>query len=161
MRFSSLSLRSLFHIMTDYQQVIQNVTVWFVSLFRPRNDLAAEIIALRSQLALYQLDQEKENISKPRCTQAFRITWILLMKMFDGRQDALCVVKPETVVRWHKQGFKLLWRHKSRRKNGRPVVSAEMQRFIRKINFKISLWSPERIYDQLIDMGFDPPSPNT
>ena len=71
------------------------------------------------------------------------------------------MVKPETVIRWHKQGFKLFWRYKSRRNNGRPVVSAEIRKLIRKIHADNPLWSPEKIYNQLIDLGLNPPSLNT
>jgi putative transposase len=103
---------------------------WLSSFFRSRNELAAEIIALRSQLALYQLQQEKGLISKPRCTPGFRLTWIFLSRVFAGWKDALCVVKPDTVIRWHRAGFRLFWRYKSQKKNGRPVVSTQMRRLI-------------------------------
>ena len=56
------------------------------------------------------------------------------MKIFAEWKDALCIVKPETVIRWHKQGFKIFWQSKSRRKNGRPPVSAEIRKLIKKIN---------------------------
>ncbi|MCE5200271.1 MAG: helix-turn-helix domain-containing protein [Armatimonadota bacterium] len=83
------------------------------------------------------------------------------MKTFARWKNVFCVVKPETVIRWHRAGFRLYWRHKSLRRNGRPPVSAEMRRLIRKIHADNPLWSLERIYDQLIDLGFDPPAPNT
>lgn len=53
------------------------------------------------------------------------------MKTFAGWKDALCVVNPETVIRWHRAGFRMFWRYKSRRKHGRPAVSPEMRRLIR------------------------------
>lgn len=83
------------------------------------------------------------------------------MNTFPGWKNALCIVKPETVIRWHRNGFRIFWRYKSRRKNGRPAVSAEMRKLIKKIYADNPLWSPERIYDQLLDLGFDPPAPNT
>lgn len=141
--------------------MIQYAAWWIESICSSKQNLALENIALRTQLALYQEKQQKGIIFKPRCTPAFRLIWVFLMKTFGGWQDALCIMKPETVVRWHKQGFKLFWRHKSRRKNGRPAVSAEMRRLIRKISADNPLWSPERIHDQLVDLGYNPPSPNT
>ncbi|MHB9037564.1 MAG: integrase core domain-containing protein [Armatimonadota bacterium] len=54
----------------------------------------------------------------------------------------------------------MFWRHKSQRKNGRPIVSVDMRKLIKKINLENPLWSPERIHDQLADLGFNPPSPN-
>ena len=156
-----LLLYRIYHISVSIRQIFQHIILWLSSFFKSRQELASEIVALRSQLALYELNQQKKNISKPRCTPAFRITWIFLMKLFAGWKDALCIVKPETVIRWHKQGFKIFWRFKSHRKNGRPPVTAAMCKLIRKINAENPLWSPERIYDQLIDLGFEPPSPNT
>ena len=134
---------------------------WISASFKSKHKLAAENIALRSQLALYQLQQEKKIIKKPKCNPAFRLTWIFLMRMFAGWKDTLCIVKPETVIRWHRTGFRMYWRYKSRPKNGRPAVSIELRGLIRKIHRENPLWSPERIYDQLGDFGFDPPSPNT
>ncbi|MCL5103120.1 MAG: integrase core domain-containing protein [Armatimonadetes bacterium] len=58
-------------------------------------------------------------------------------------------------------GFRLFWRYKSRSKGARPAVSAEMRRLIRKIHADNPFWSPERIHDQLVDLGFNPPAPNT
>jgi hypothetical protein len=136
------------------------LTWWLSSFFRSRRALAAEVIALRSQLALYRLQQEKGIIPKPRCTPGFRLTWVLLMKTFAKWKDVLCVVQPQTVIGWHRAGFRMFWRHKSRRRNGRPTVSEEMRKLIRKINSDNPLWSPERIHDQLIDLGYNPPSPN-
>lgn len=128
---------------------------------KSRHQLALENLAIRTQLALYQEKRAKGLISRPRCTPAFRLTWILLMSVYAGWKEALLIVKPETVIRWHDAGYRLYWRHKSRRKNGRPVVSIEMRRLIKMINVDNPLWSPERIHDQLVNLGFNPPSPNT
>lgn len=158
-------LRQLFQGICDIihlvKQVFPYIACWLLSLLRPKHELAAEIVALRSQLALYQLQQEKGIITKPRRTPSFRLIWILLSQVFSGWKDVLCIVKPETVIRWHRAGFRMYWRYKSRPKNGRPAVTVEMRRLIRKIHADNPLWSPERIYDQLVELGFDPPSPNT
>lgn len=82
-------------------------------------------------------------------------------RTFGGWKEALCIVKPETVIRWQHEGFRIFWRYKSRRKIGRPVVAAEMRRLIRWIAAENTLWSPERIHYQLVSLGFDPPAPNT
>ena len=124
-------------------------------------NLALENLALRSQLALFDSQVLSGKRSKPRATPAFRQLWAHLSRVYVEWQSVLVVVKPETVIRWHRAGFRLYWRYKSRRKNGRPAVSSEMRRLIKKINSENPLWSPERIHDQLVDLGFDPPSPNT
>ena len=89
--------------------------------FKSRRALALENIALRTQLALYQEKQAKGIVPKPQCTPRFRMTWILLSRFFAEWKDALCVVKPETVMRWHKIGFKNFWRRKSRRNMDVPL----------------------------------------
>jgi hypothetical protein len=149
------------HVIGFVWQMFQYITWYFLPFFHSSYELLAEIVALRSQLALYQLQQEKGVISKPKCTLSFRLTWIFLSQIFDGWKDILCIVKPETVIKWHRAGFRMYWRYKSRPKNGRPVVSAEMRNLTRKISVENPLWSPERIHNQLVDLGFDPPSPNT
>jgi hypothetical protein len=129
--------------------------------FVSRRNLALENLALRSQLVMSENQVTFRKRPKPKPTPAFRQLWMILSKAFVEWRSVLVVVKPETVIHWHKQGFKLFWRHKSRHKNGRPVVSTEMRRLIRKINAENPHWSPERIHDQLVDLGFDPPAPNT
>lgn len=161
--YNERMLQMFSHIVTTFTFIIDFTKLflwWFPAFFQSRHKLAAENIALRSQLVLYQLQQEKKIISKPRCNSNFRLTWVLLMRIFAGWKDVLFIIKPETVIRWHRAGFRVYWRCKSRHKNGRPVVSTEMRRLIRKIHSDNSLWSPERIYNQLINLGFDPPSPN-
>lgn len=141
---------------------------WFIFLihllrgqFTSRQALIVENIALRSQLALFDSQVLSGKRSKPKATPVFRQIWVVLSKVYTKWNSVLVVVKPETVIRWHKQVFKLFWRYKSQRKNGRPVISDKMRKLIRKINADNPLWSPERIYDQLIELGFNPPSPNT
>src|SRR4029434_7949874 len=87
---------------------------------RSPTTLAAENLFLRKQLALYQ----EHHVKPRRATNATRFALVWLGQWFDWRQ-ALSVVKPETFTRWHQQGFRLLWRWKSR--PGRPPIPAELQ----------------------------------
>lgn len=135
----------MFHV-TLVMDCFKLLAWWLSTFFRSRHELAAEIVALRSQLALYQLQQEKQIIPKPRCTPGFRLVWILLMKTFAGWKDALCVVKPETVICWHRAGFRIFWRYKSRHKHGRPAVSPDMRKLIRRLHTDNPMWSAERIH---------------
>lgn len=80
-----------------------------------------ENIALRSQLALYIQRYEKEKLPKPKPTQAFRQLWVFLSKHFESWKDVLIIVKPDTVIRWHRTAFKFYWKQKSR-KIGRPTL---------------------------------------
>jgi hypothetical protein len=104
--------------------------------------LAAENLFLRKQLALYQ----ERHMKPQRATHATRVVLVWLSRCFDWRQ-ALCVVQPETFLRWHRQGFRLFWRWKSRR--GRPRIPADLQALIRQIARDNPTWGQERIANEL------------
>ncbi len=107
-----------------------------------RARLAAENLFLRKQLALYQ-----ERRTKPRrANPATRITLVLLSQWLDWR-SILMVVKPDTLIRWHRQGWRLFWRWKSRR--GPPPIPADLQRLIIAMAQANSTWGEERIADEL------------
>jgi transposase InsO family protein len=109
---------------------------------RPCPALAAENLFLRKQLALYQ-----ERPVKPRrATQATRLALIWLARWFDWRQ-ALVIVQPATLIRWHRQGFRVFWRWTSR--SGRPPIPAELQALIRQMARDNPNWSQERIANEL------------
>ena len=110
---------------------------------RPSPVLAAEILFLRKQLALYQ-----ERHAKPRrATKAMRIALVWLSSRFDWR-PALRIVQPETFMRWHRQGFHLFWRWKS--KPGRPSIPTELQALIRQMSQDNPTWGQERIANELL-----------
>jgi putative transposase len=88
----------------------------FVSLFRTRRDLAFENLLLRQQLAVL-----KENGTRPQLSSADRSFWVLVSKLWPKWQSALHIVRPETVIRWHREGFRRHWARKCRRK-GRPEL---------------------------------------
>jgi transposase InsO family protein len=110
---------------------------------RPSRSLAAEILFLRRQLALY-----KERGRKPqRIDPATRVSLVLLAKLFHWR-EALMVVRPETLIRWHRAGFRLFWRYKSQ--TGRPPIPAELRALIRRMAKENPLWGEERIANELM-----------
>ena len=78
-------------------------------VFRSRGELAAQNLALRQQLAALQ-----HKSRRPRSRKRDRIFWAILSRIWANWRSALLIVQPDTVVRWHRQGFKLLWRWKSR-----------------------------------------------
>ena len=69
--------------------------------------------------------------------------------------DALLIVKPETVVRWHRDGFRLYWRWRSRRRTGRPRISEEVRTLIRRLAAENADWGAPRIHGELLKLGFD------
>jgi transposase InsO family protein len=110
---------------------------------RPSPTLAAENLFLRKQLAMYQERQVKPK----RTTSATRLVLVWLSRWFDWRQ-ALAVVQPATFLRWHRQGFRLFWRWKSR--SGRPPIPPELQALIRRMARDNPMWGQERIANELL-----------
>ncbi len=120
-----------------------------------------EIVALRSQLSIVQRQILDRKIPKPHLTPAFRQLWILLSKFVPGWKSSIFLVKPETVISWHKKAFKFYWILKSK-KPGRPKISRQTIALIKRIHKENPLLSPEKIYERLIDLAvIDAPSPNT
>ena len=110
---------------------------------RPAPVLAAENLCLRKQLAPYQ-----ERHVKPRCaTNATRLVLVWLGRWFDWRQ-ALAMVQPATFVRWHREGFRLFWRWKSR--PSRPRIPRALQTLIHQIARDNPTWGQERIANELL-----------
>src|ERR1700732_3009912 len=88
--------------------------------FRTRAVLQAEILALRHQLLVLQ---RSNNGHRVRLRATDRLLWVWLSSLWTGWRSALIIVKPETVIAWHRQGFRLYWRWKSRHAAGRPCPS--------------------------------------
>jgi putative transposase len=105
--------------------------------------LAAENLSLRKQLAMY----EERNIKPRRATNATRMAMVWLSRWFDWRH-ALRVVQPETFTCWHKQGFHLFWRWKSR--SGRPPIPDALHALIRQMTRENPTWGQERIANELL-----------
>ncbi|MGA9723787.1 MAG: helix-turn-helix domain-containing protein [Candidatus Binatus sp.] len=110
---------------------------------RSRTSLAAENLFLRKQLAFYQ----ERKVKPRRADNPTRLTLVLLSRWFDWR-DALVVVRPRTLVAWHRNGFRLFWRWKS--EVGRPPISLELQHLIRKMARENPSWGEERIANELL-----------
>ena len=100
------------------------------SVFRSRRNLVLENLALRQQLAAF-----RSRGRSPRIRPADRAFWLVLRRVWSAWRDALVFVKPDTVVRWHRAGFKVYWNWISRRgrRTGRPAVDAEFRELIRKM----------------------------
>ena len=110
---------------------------------RPRRSIEAENLVLRRQLALF-----KERGVKPRrIDAATRLSLAWLSRLCDWRSCVL-VVRPETVVRWHRAGWRLFWRYKSR--PGRPSIPVELRQLIRRMATENPLWGEERIANELL-----------
>ena len=97
------------------------------ALIRSQGEQVVVELALRQQLATYS--QKKV---RPRITPLDRAFWIALFRFWSRWKRALVIVKPDTVVRWHRKGFRLYWRWISKRGPGRPPLAAEVQELIRR-----------------------------
>ena len=119
----------------------------FRALFQERSRLALENLALRQQLAIL-----RHEAPRPQLRRADRAFWVTLAQVWDQWRSALILVKPETVLRWHRQGFRYFWRWKSR---GRPCVSPELIRLICRMSQENPLWGAPRIRSELLLLGYD------
>jgi putative transposase len=121
------------------------------NLLMSRAMLTAENLALRQQLAVHQ-----HTVKRPQLRGWDRFFWGIWSKLWKYWREVLIIVKPETVVKWHKQGFQLYWRWKSRvRRVGRPKIDREIRELIRRMSRENPLWGVPRIQAELHLLGFD------
>src|SRR6202790_3591367 len=114
-----------------------------------RHKLALEAIALRQQLAVYKRKQ-----SRPKLRRVDRLFWITLRSVWPGWTQSLIIVKPETVVAWHRAGFRLFWRWRSSSRNpGRPKISGEVRQLIRRMKADNPSWGAPRIHGERLQLG--------
>ncbi|MCP4299568.1 MAG: transposase family protein [Gammaproteobacteria bacterium] len=122
---------------------------FLVSLFRTRRDLAFENLLLRQQLAVL-----KEKGARLQLSPADRSFWVMLSKLWPKWRSVLHVVKPETVIRWHREGFRRHWARKCRKK-GRPALDPKIRLLIRRMSRANPLWGAPRIHGELLKLGID------
>ena len=129
--------------------LLRMIVLFLRSLLRDRAKLAAENLALRQQLAALQ-----HKSKGPRLQKRDRIFWAILSRIWPDWRSCLLIVKPETVIRWHRDGFRLYWRWKSRKKSGRPKIDAEIRRVIRRMSRENGTWGSPRIQSELALLGY-------
>jgi putative transposase len=122
------------------------------SLFRSRAALELENLALRHQIGVLQRSVRK----RPKLTPRDRLLWVWLSRIWSDWRSALAIVKPETVVAWHRAGFRLFWTWKVRHgQPGRPIISREIRDLIRKMCRENPGWGAPRIHGELLKLGID------
>src|SRR3984893_9490605 len=121
------------------------------SPFKSQARLEAEIVFLRHQLNVLR----PRLPTKPRLTLADRLLFVLLYRLVPSLLAAAVIVQPDTIVRWHRAGFRSYWRWKSRSCGGRPKVAAEVRSLIRRMSLENSLWGAPRIHSELLKLGIE------
>jgi hypothetical protein len=127
--------------------------IWcaLIGLFRSRSALEAEILVLRHQLNVLQRKFPK----RVALSSLDRLLLVGLYRLAPGTLDALKIIKPETLLRWHRAGFRAYWRWKSRPRGGRPATPADIRRLIREMSIANLLWGAPRIHGELLKLGID------
>src|SRR4051812_18672683 len=134
--------------MRDLLNLIRSM---LLGLFRSKRSLEAAILALRHQLNVLR----RASLGRPVFSNFDRMIFVCLYRSAPRILDALTIVEPETVIRWHRAGLRSFWRWKSRRRAGRPSVKPEIRRLIREMCLANPLWGAPRIHGELLKLGID------
>jgi putative transposase len=110
-----------------------------------------EMLALRHQFRVL----ERSRPPRVRLSRLDRLLWVQLSRTWTDWRAALVIVKPETVIAWHRQGFRLCWTWKSRHRTGRPGVPADVRALIRMMSAANPRWGTPRIHGELLKLGID------
>ncbi len=120
------------------------------ALLLGRATIVAEDLALRQQLIVLQ-----RSVKRPRLRKRDRLFWVWLSRLWKDWPSCLLIVKPDTVIRWHREGFRLYWRWKSRTEpTGRPRIDAEIRRLIQRMSRENPTWGAPRIQSELLLLGY-------
>jgi transposase InsO family protein len=120
-----------------------------ISSFKSQRRLEAENAALRQQLLLLQ----RKVRGRAQFANSDRLFFIQLYRWFPSILTTMTIIRPETLVRWHRGGFRRYWRWKSRSAGGRPRIDADL-RMIRRMSIENALWGAPRIHGELLKLGF-------
>ena len=118
---------------------------------KSKSRLEAENAALRQQLIILR----RKVSGSARLTNNDRWFFVQLYRWFPSILEVVTIIQPETLVRWHRAGFRRYWRWKSRRRDGRPQIRAELRALIRQMSGENPLWGAPRIHGELLKLGFE------
>ena len=120
----------------------------FADLSRSKSELIAENALLRQQLIML-----KRQVKRPACTKRDRILLVLGARGVRAWKQALFLVQPETLLRWHRELFRLYWKRRSKASSHKPKVATETVALIREMATENRLWGAERICGELLKLG--------
>jgi len=118
---------------------------------RTRAALHLELLALRHQIHVLQRSRRRQ----VHLTRTDRLFWVWISRVWHEWRPALVIVKPATVLAWHRRGFRLLWTWRSRRRVGRPTVPLQIRMLIRTMSAANPLWGAPRIHGELLKLGIE------
>ena len=131
--------------------VLNAVAIVVANLFKSRRRLEAENILLRHQLNIAL----RQTQARLRLRSVDRVILGWMVRVWPDLLGTVHVVKPETVLRWHRAGFRAVWRWKSRRRAGRPRIDRGLRELIERMSRDNPLWGASRIHGELLMLGFE------
>jgi len=132
--------------------VFQSILALLAALrvfFRSRSDIALEVLALRQQVAVL-----KRKRPRPSLNRLDKLFWTSLRRYWPRWAEVLVIVKPATVVGWHRASFRLYWRWRSQPPGGRPQITKEIRELIQRLAQENSNWGAPKIHGELLKLGF-------
>jgi len=131
--------------------IVQSIVLFVRAFIMGRTAAAVENLALRQQVAVY-----KQSVRRPKLRPRDRVFWVVLSRLWPNWRSALAIVQPETVIQWHRKGFRWYWRWKSKGgKPGRPPIEREIRDLIRRMSRENPTWGAPRIVSELALLGHD------
>ncbi len=130
--------------------MLMGLLVFAANLFKSRGRLEAENVLLRHQLNI----SLRRAPARLRLTSTDRAILVWMVRLWPNLLQVVQVVKPDTVLRWHRAGFKAIWRWKSRKRAGRPKIDRGLRDLIRQMSRENPLWGASRIHGELLMLGF-------
>jgi len=131
--------------------LLHSLGMFLIDLFKPRRLLVAENLFLRHQLSV-ALRRAPPRLRLSGCDRAM-LAW--MTRLWPSLLGMTKVVEPETILRWHRAGFKSFWRWKSRKRAGRPKVDRGLRHFIRQMSRENPTWGAPRVHGELLMLGFE------
>src|SRR6187431_3157037 len=131
--------------------ILHALGMFVADLFKSRSRLEAENLFLRHQLNIALRSARR----RPRLRASDRVLLIWMTRLRPSLLGAVRIVQPETVLRWHRAGFRMFWRWKSRNRAGRPRIDRGLRDLIRRMSRENTLWGASRIHGELLMLGFD------
>ena len=131
--------------------LLRFVLAVLASPFKSKSRLEAENVALRHQLIVLR----RKVRGRPRLTNNDRWFFVQLYRWFPSILQVLTIIRPETLVRWPRAGFRCYWHWKSRSLGGRPQIETDLRALIRRMSLENPLWGAPRIHGELLKLGFE------